>query len=237
MPMCAASTVTSARPVHEGAWAGSRRTASSKALMAPPKSSTPYAALENVAHGERAGDRGQISPVLSCPERRGPRCHADAGDLHQRVHDLFGHPLAEYSWSFAKLMSENGSTAIATAASGFARESGCAGTSSPALRRPSRKCSRSSPGPNHFPSSSHAAAAKSGFRRAAAAGQRAPLPSRRAPRVRGRDHGAGESPDLLKGSTAIQNLAALIGGTISRASLLPLVEDCSRRLNAMSRAD
>ena len=80
-------------------------------------------------------------------------------------------PSQRYSWSFAGLMSENGSTAIATVVSGFATVVsgftappwGGAGTSSPALRRPSRKCSTSSPGPNHFSNSSRAVAAKSGF--------------------------------------------------------------------------
>ena len=43
--------------------------------------------------------------------------------------------------------------------------------------------------------------------------------------------------NVLKGSTATQNSAVLIGGAISRAPLVPVGEDCSRRLKAMSLAD
>ena len=45
------------------------------------------------------------------------------------------------------------------------------------------------------------------------------------------------SPELLNGSTAIQNPAALTGAVISRAPPGADDEDCSKRLNAMSLAD
>ncbi len=60
-----------------------------------PGAGRPHAALENVAHRESTGDRGQVAAALPSPEGRSPGCYADPVDPHERVHDLLGHALAE----------------------------------------------------------------------------------------------------------------------------------------------
>ena len=95
-------------------------------------------------------------------------------------------PSQRYSWSFAGLMSENGSTAIPMVVSGFATVASgftvpvCAGaaTSSPALRNPSMRRSTYS-GPHHFSMSLRTVAARFGrtssnSRRAFSAASRCP---------------------------------------------------------------
>ena len=60
-----------------------------------PAARRPNAALEDVVDGEGPRDRGQVGALLPRPKRRGPGCHADPVDPHERVHDLLGHALAE----------------------------------------------------------------------------------------------------------------------------------------------
>ena len=131
---------------------------------AKPVARRPHAALEDVAHGERAGDRGQ---VRSRPAARGrPRSATRRGfpsTRDERVHDLLGHPLAEVLLVLRG--AHVGERQHRDRDGGLAARPlavpARAAISSPALRQPSIMRSTYS-GSHHFSISLRTVAAKSG---------------------------------------------------------------------------
>ena len=62
---------------------------------AQPAAGRAHAAVEDMAHRQRAGDRRRVAALALRAEGRGARRHPDPVDPDERVHDLLGHPLAE----------------------------------------------------------------------------------------------------------------------------------------------